>query len=251
VPTLNTKKIIKENFSKSAEVYDGFSDVQKLGATFICDASRHLIKDGFFVLDLGSGTGNIKKNLQNLEKKINLFEIDLSQRMLEKSGASGNKIVADIDFLPFKNEEKFDMIFSSFSLQWINNLEDFFFSINRILKKNGIIAICVPTYGSLLELTVANKKSGCNFYIKNFLREEEIIFFAKNFTLIKCYKKIINQPCDSGIAALKGLKKIGANYSEEKNFVSKNNLRKFNDFFKREANKNNISWHISFFLFQK
>ena len=51
--------------------------------------------------------------------------------------------IQDVQKLAFKG--KFDIIFSSFALQWIENKNLFFQKAYKALKKDGTLAMIVPT----------------------------------------------------------------------------------------------------------
>ncbi|KAI6071612.1 NADH dehydrogenase [ubiquinone] 1 alpha subcomplex assembly factor 5 [Aix galericulata] len=74
-------------------------------------------------LDLGSGRGYIA---QHLTKK-NAVEPEVPTI----------NVVADEEFLPFK-EDTFDLVVSSLSLHWVNDLPKAFREIHQVLKPDGV-----------------------------------------------------------------------------------------------------------------
>ncbi|XP_054051670.1 arginine-hydroxylase NDUFAF5, mitochondrial isoform X1 [Rissa tridactyla] len=74
-------------------------------------------------LDVGSGRGYIAQHLtkkNTVESEIPTFNV-----------------VADEEFLPFK-EDTFDLVLSSLSLHWVNDLPRAFREIHRVLKPDGV-----------------------------------------------------------------------------------------------------------------
>ncbi|XP_018409768.1 PREDICTED: NADH dehydrogenase [ubiquinone] 1 alpha subcomplex assembly factor 5 [Nanorana parkeri] len=92
-----------------------------------------------FALDLGSGRGYISHNLtkETVEKCV---QADVSEVVLKESAVSeipSVKVVADEEFLPFK-DNTFDLVVSSLSLHWVNDLPRAFQEIYRVLKDDGV-----------------------------------------------------------------------------------------------------------------
>ncbi len=256
------KKTISKNFSYASKNYDEFAAVQKMSAAKLCSLVLPLIQNNDSIIDLGSGTSAICKNLfssQNFyEKNLEVFELDLSSEMLgiwsEKSKNHIHSIAADAENLPLKSDS-FNIIISSFSLQWLQNFEEIFADFKRILKKDGILAFCLPTNSSLKELKISSIESGCNFNFIN-LPEMEILKSAllkSGFREIEMQSEVLKSEFNDGIEALKSLKKIGANYSAKKKLISRKPLNHFNNLclekFSTSNKKLAISWEVTYFLF--
>ncbi len=243
------KKIISQNFGAASNYYNDNADIQKYCAKILCDFSqKYLTQTRGFSLDLGSGTGFVAKNLETQK----IIELDLSVDMLKKS-QNKYKISADISRLPFKNKENFDVIYSSFSLQWLDDYEELFKQIHKILKKDGIFAFCIPTFESLQEIKNANEFSATDFYILDLPNENYIVDKLEKSGLKKLEVKteIISKEYRNAADCLKKIKKIGANFSlRNKNFISKKQLQKFNDFF-LQKHQNITNWNIKYFVYKK
>jgi malonyl-CoA O-methyltransferase len=203
------KKIIEKNFSRGAKNYDEAALIQREVAKKLCDLAAPFIKNEARILDLGAGTGFVAKNIFDLvsEKKIQLFESDISFEMLKQNSESSFKVQSDFENLPFKNNS-FDLLISSFSLQWLENLEETFSHFFSLLKPSGALAFCLPTPESLNELKSANI-----FNFTNLPKAEDLILaLQKNgFTEKKFQTEILEQEFESGLQALQSIKKIGAN----------------------------------------
>jgi malonyl-CoA O-methyltransferase len=249
------KQIISKNFSSKAKSYDKFAQIQKNTAKNLVNLISNQISNNQKILDLGSGTGFITNflKIKNPNIENNIFELDLSSKMLKYSlNNNSKKIRADFENLPFK-ENSFDIITSSFSLQW-SNIDQVFANISKILKKNGIFALSIPVRGSLNELKTS-------FKIINFYSEKEIIEKLNNLAFKKlnlvCEKK--KEKFSNIILAIKNIKNIGANYNDfsKENFGNKNSFSKIRNLSKihlKNSGENNsfaVSWQISYFIFKK
>ncbi|XP_053317332.1 arginine-hydroxylase NDUFAF5, mitochondrial [Spea bombifrons] len=92
-----------------------------------------------FALDLGCGKGYISQHLtkETVEK---LVQTDMSAKALKSSAPSEIptfSVIADEEFIPFK-ENTFDLVVSSLSLHWVNDLPRAFQEIHRVLKEDGV-----------------------------------------------------------------------------------------------------------------
>jgi len=251
------KKIISENFSRAAKKYHQIAVVQKQSAEKLCHLASPFIKENFNIIDLGSGTGFIANNLAG-KKNLQIFEADLSLKMLQQS-TNNLKINCDFENLPFK-KNSFDILISSFSLQWLTDFNKNFAEFFLLLKPNGIFAFCLPTKESLKELKTANKATGCEFNFNTLPDADDLKSALKNCGFEEKFfqQEVVKLEFTSGSEALKSIKNIGANgsnYLSKKNFVSKTQLTQFNSFCLKNfsaGNKNiSISWEISFFILQK
>jgi ubiquinone/menaquinone biosynthesis C-methylase UbiE len=162
------------------------------------------------------------------------------------------KIQSDFERLPFKNQS-FDLLISSFSLQWLQNFDQAFTNFFALLKTQGILAFCLPTDGSLNELKAAD------IFQFNELPQIAILRSSlkkSGFIEKKIETEIIKQRFTDGFTALKSLKKIGANYTlNKKKFISKTQLQKFNGFCLKNSDNPDksfdVSWLNSYLIFSK
>jgi malonyl-CoA O-methyltransferase len=252
------KKIIQKNFSRGAGKYDEVALVQREAAKELVElvVGCQLLVGDLEILDLGSGTSFVTKQIlkqvqddgAGTHKKI--FEIDLSAEMLQSwrdRPSNVFPIQGDIENLPFKNHS-FDLIISSFSLQWIEDFEKNFSKIFSLLKPNGTFAFCLPTFGSLPELRAENI-----FNFNDLPKVENLKSALKKSGFVEVFfqTKAVKQNFENGYEALKSLKKIGANYSEKrKKIITKTQLKHFRLKNSQQENKNpySLTWIETYFI---
>ncbi len=247
------KKILSHNFSRAAHEYSDLALVQKDVAAKLCSLVKHKIRTDSKILDLGCGTGFIRNNLHHSHSSI--FECDISFEMLNNSVSdidSNLKVQCDFSNLPFR-KNSFDVLISSFSLQWLDNFADNFRAFHSLLKPNGLFAIALPIKQSLKEL-----KSYDLFTINDFPSLEMIKDSCKKsgFTIINLIEEKLTQEFNSPISAIKFIKNIGANNLAEKpKFITKKQFLEFDSFcLKNFSNKNknfDVSWNIIYILSTK
>jgi malonyl-ACP O-methyltransferase BioC len=250
------KTLIAHNFSVAAKNYDNQANIQKHAANQLIEDLKDFIKPNLKILDLGSGTSFIAKKLCENYHDLNLeiHEIDLAKEMLNLWKARPSNVRAILgDFENFNFEEKFDIITSSFSLQWLKNYDNFFAKIYKILNSKGIFIFCLPLAESLTELRKSSIESDCNFSFLELPKIDSLKNSLINNNLeVKSIKiKTEFEPCSNGFLALKKIKEIGANYSfNHKNFIGKNKIADFNNFYLKNSTKTtktpSISWNIAY-----
>ncbi|XP_009474491.1 PREDICTED: NADH dehydrogenase [ubiquinone] 1 alpha subcomplex assembly factor 5 [Nipponia nippon] len=105
----------------------------------VADRVFDILRTFPLALDLGSGRGYIAQHLtkETIEK---LIQVDIAENALKNAVESEIptvSVVADEEFLPFK-EDTFDLVVSSLSLHWVNDLPKAFREIHRVLKPDGV-----------------------------------------------------------------------------------------------------------------
>ncbi|XP_045905242.1 arginine-hydroxylase NDUFAF5, mitochondrial [Micropterus dolomieu] len=104
-------------------------------------------------LDIGGGKSHIA---EHLSKDIveRLFLTDVSEKTLRqrrKSEILTHCVLADEEFLPFK-DNTFDLVVSSLSLHWINDLPGALRQIHQVLKPDGVFIGAMVGGETLYEL---------------------------------------------------------------------------------------------------
>lgn len=173
------------------------------------------------------------------EKEFRITEVDIATDMLEswsERPSNIETIIADFENLPFE-ENSFDLILSSFSLQWSSDFVKNFTHFFSFLKPGGIFAFCVPTNGSLLEMSDFNiNEFPTNKTLKTSLQKAG---FKQEFFV----DKIVSQNFSNRRDLFKFLKQIGADSPLKTQLP-----------LKKVASKkigSQLSWKVSHFLCTK
>jgi malonyl-CoA O-methyltransferase len=167
---MNEKPFIKRDFSKAAEKYNQNAFLQKQVATELCEIIDVEIKKQNQILDLGSGTGFIAKEIGT---EYNITQLDIAMQMCKLSAKHAPIICADIEWLPIQ-DNSFDGVVSSLAFQWLENLKHTFAEISGILRYNGYLIFATLTHGTLKELKHIVEKFGKSERVNNFHSEDEI-----------------------------------------------------------------------------
>lgn len=113
-------------------------------------------------VDLGCGRGYVTRHLSGRSVK-QVHALEMSQSMLDQlemppdeEGITVHKVLLDEDNsrLPF-DDESVDLVTSSLSAHWVNNLPGLFREVTRILKKDGVFIGALFGGDTLFELRCA------------------------------------------------------------------------------------------------
>jgi ubiquinone/menaquinone biosynthesis C-methylase UbiE len=105
-----------------------------------------ILKAGLKVLDVGCGTGAISKGIaERVGQSGHVTGIDNTESFII-SGKETYKSVSNLtlihaDIFQYKSEEKFDLIVSARTLQWLNNPAEAIIKMKSLLKPGGTISI--------------------------------------------------------------------------------------------------------------
>ncbi|KAK6183013.1 hypothetical protein SNE40_010569 [Patella caerulea] len=108
-------------------------------------------------LDLGCGRGHVSKHIYS-DMVSTLYQCELAEQVLKQSEISPEvptyKIIADEEFIPFK-EKSLDLVVSSLSLHWVNDLPGCFRQVHNCLKNDGAFIGSMFGGETLYELRVS------------------------------------------------------------------------------------------------
>jgi malonyl-CoA O-methyltransferase len=170
----------KQEFSRFANSYQELNIIQR-------EVAKELLGRFDFkpstILDLGSGTGEICKNI-NFEFK-RFVAVDISLDMCNLHPKSDKITVINSDFEDSSIfESRYDLIISSSALQWSKNLDYLFEKISSATNK---IAFAIFTSNTFVNLNLSLKLESLIYDSKTLIeilkRYFDIEFEIKNYTL--------------------------------------------------------------------
>ncbi len=157
------KNKITENkafFNKLAKNYDDLfgNYIKKMQLKLINHVN---IKNNSNVLDVGCGTGNFLKILEDSNKNLNLYGIDISEKMLKiaKNKLKNTKLFIN-QAEKINSKEKFDYIFTTDAFHHLSNREMFVKKSYKALKKQGTIIIADLSFGKFLNYIFSKIEPG-------------------------------------------------------------------------------------------
>ncbi|HET9826655.1 MAG TPA: methyltransferase domain-containing protein [Chitinophagaceae bacterium] len=107
---------------------------------------KPVLREGMCVLDVGCGTGAITKDIaKTIGPTGKIIGIDNTERFIlsgtENYGDVKNLRLIHVDLFEFEPDEKFDLIISARTLQWLSNVPEALLKMKSLLKSNGILSI--------------------------------------------------------------------------------------------------------------
>jgi malonyl-CoA O-methyltransferase len=160
------RKRVRSAFHGQAERYDEKAVVQKR----VVGRMVGKIREGWTgpvprrVLDIGSGTGMLLREVRSLFPASFLAGLDLAPAMGRAAMRSlagkgrGICVEGDAERLPFA-EGTFDLVLSSSTFQWLNSLDTAFSEVRRVLAPGGTFLFALFGEGTLRELQECYRKA--------------------------------------------------------------------------------------------
>lgn len=104
------------------------------------------LKPGMRILDIGCATGAITKDIANIVGPTGtVIGIDNTASFITEGKSRyadiQNLTLIHVDLLDFESEEKFDLIVSARTFQWISTLDKAIDKVKSLLKPNGHVSI--------------------------------------------------------------------------------------------------------------
>ncbi|XP_061627089.1 arginine-hydroxylase NDUFAF5, mitochondrial isoform X5 [Phyllopteryx taeniolatus] len=148
----NTKKTQKERAAadRRGQKYDY---VREEVGSRVADRVYDVARTFPLALEIGAGRGHIAQHLSK-DTVERLFLTDISETALRQNVAGEMRrhaLAADEEFLPFR-ENSFDLVLSSMSLHWINDLPAALRQIHAVLKPDGVFIGAAAGGETLYEL---------------------------------------------------------------------------------------------------
>ena len=136
-------KRIREIYGKAAIDYDKFWDFYST-PSYSKTLARINLEEGSKVLDLGCGTGELLKILEDCFPSSDLTGIDLTEEMLaiakQKLSSRVELLLGSVTNLPF-DSESFDWVIMSNTIGHLSDKKTALLEAHRVLKNPGRIVI--------------------------------------------------------------------------------------------------------------
>jgi len=180
-----------------ADEYYCHSSAQRNAAVELLGYLR--LKGDEQVIDVGCGDGKITAMIASEVPKGEVLGVDVSQEMVDfAKGVFPRESYPNLAFLlkdaqALDFEERFDVIFSSFVLQWLPDKDSFFKGAYHSLKPMGYLAATIPLgVSDALEQTIAEVtlRSEWREYFQGFSSGWNFISDQKWAELLKMYRFI-------------------------------------------------------------
>lgn len=226
-------------FERNIENYNNNAFIQKsITKNLINLLQKNYNKNFNNIFEIGCGTGFLTNEIYKNIKYKKLFLNDLYDIKLKcDKFYLGN--IENID-LP----DKLDLVLSSSVLQWIKNIDNLLFKINKNLINNGLFVGSMFINKNFHEI-----KDIFNIGLDYFNNENLKLLFEKYFDIIY-YEEVVKEiKFDNFTDILKHIKNTGVNSIQ--NFtLTKTMLKNYSNIY-NEKYKNILTYNYNFFILKK
>jgi len=209
---------VRRAFDRAADSYQQFAVLQNEVCNRLLEKLEVVKISPLMILDAGSGTGAAIPTLFAQYKKAQVVTLDLSENMLIKGNQHGNflrspqAVCGDIEKLPFA-DDSFDLVFSSLSMQWCNDLNAALVEAKRVLKPGGLYVFTTFGPDTLKELRHSWSKVDAASHVNQFIDMHDIgdALLQDGFAEPVMEAEFLTVTYDSVDGLMHDLKAIGAN----------------------------------------
>ena len=213
---------VRRAFDRAAECYQQFAVLQNEVCSRLLEKLDMVKISPKLILDAGTGTGVAIPVLFKKYKKAQIVAFDLSENMLQKAGQQGSFLRApsvvcgDVENLPFA-DNTFDLVFSSLSLQWCNDLGAAIVEAKRVLKPGGLFVFTTFGPDTLKELRHSWSQVDGKSHVNQFIDMHDIgdALLQQAFSEPVMEAEILTVTYDCVDRLMHDLKAIGANVTAQ------------------------------------
>jgi malonyl-CoA O-methyltransferase len=213
---------VRRAFDLAAERYEEFAVLQNEVCQRLLEKLDIVKITPQFILDAGTGTGTAIPSLFKKYKKAQLVALDLSEEMLKQASRQGSffrsphLVCADIENLPFA-DNTFDLVFSSLSMQWCNDLGAALREAKRVLKPGGLFVFTTFGPDTLKELRQSLAQVNNKNHVNQFIDMHDIgdALLHDGFAEPVMEAEILTVTYDTVDRLMRDLKAIGANVTSD------------------------------------
>lgn len=151
-PLLFDRALLRRRLDRAAPDFAAADFLKARAAQDVVMRLETILRRFPVAVDLGARNGHFFKALNDSDARANidaLFEADLSGRML--AGRDTPRVVADEERLPF-GDATLDLVVSTLSLHWTNDLVGALIQIRRALRPDGLFVGAIFGGATLTEL---------------------------------------------------------------------------------------------------
>ncbi len=212
------QKRVRRAFDRAADSYQQFAVLQAEVGNRLLEKLDVVKIAPQMILDAGTGTGAAIPSLFARYKKAHIVTLDLSENMLQKANQHGNflrapqAVCGDIERLPFA-DDSFDLVFSSLSMQWCNDLNAALLEAKRVLKPGGLYVFTTFGPDTLKELRTSWSEVDAANHVNQFIDMHDIgdALLCDGFSQPVMEAEVLTLTYDSVDRLMHDLKAIGAN----------------------------------------
>ena len=231
---------VRRAFDRAAGQYDRFAVLQHEVCQRLLEKLDVVRLEPRWILDAGSGTGSAIPGLFQRYRRAQLVSLDLSEEMLKQAVRRGSllraphPVCASIEQLPFA-DNSFELVFSSLSMQWCNDINIALKEALRVLKPGGLLVFTTFGPDTLKELRQSWAQVDAGEHVNRFLDMHDIgdFLLQDGFSQPVMEAERLTLTYDRVDDLMRDLKAIGANVTacdgKKKGLLGKSALQRVRD----------------------
>lgn len=155
---------VQQAFTLHAGEYDSHATVQKRVIARLSEILRAAADVPPRILDIGSGTGRLLREMRKLYPEAELVGLDLAFGMSVRARSNlaaqpiATLLTGDAEALPFR-KHSFDLVVSSSTFQWLESLDRAFTEALRVLAPGGRFVFALFGGATLGELRTSYRQA--------------------------------------------------------------------------------------------
>ncbi len=200
-------------FAAAAQRYDEGAHVQRLVASRLAAlASREAIAADADILEIGCGTGFLTREIRNIWAKATITATDLAPDMIAATArhALGARLLVMDGEAPALGEERFDLILSSLTFQWFDDLPRALKQLHALLKQGGLLCFATMGAQSFASWSEAHEKAGLSAGLPSYPSLAQLAAMLAQFPQMQVNEESIALPEQGGKALIRHFRNIGA-----------------------------------------
>ena len=208
------KQRISDAFGAAADHYDDHAGPQRMAAALVADlAQRQRPGAVERILEIGCGTGLLTRDIQARWPTAELIVTDLSPAMLDKvqmGGLVAGTFLAMDGEAPLFEGEWFDLILSSLSFQWFEQLDAAIARLVGLLRPGGSLIFSTMGQGSFSRWRAAHAACGLTAGVADYPALDDLRAILAGYADAFAFDEDYALPCGDARGLIKHLKGIGA-----------------------------------------
>lgn len=167
-------RYVRRRFERAAASFDDADFVHAVTREGLLARLQPLVVEASTVVDLGSATCSTSQALSKRFGRAHIISVDLAHNMLQRGRkkrawfSRSSFVQATAAALPF-SAQSIDVVFANLLLPWVDDPNQVFSEIARILRKGGVFAFATLGPDSLLEIRRAWSQVDNNAHVNHFL----------------------------------------------------------------------------------
>ncbi len=204
-------KRLQRNFSEAAVHYDARAQFQHTQTLRVLDAAQMFFPAAARIADIGCGTGYFAAAARPSRPYWDVLGIDIAQGMCEIAATRCTAIAGDAACLPLA-DASVDAAVSSLCYQWVDNQNQAFAELARVLKSGGNAVVASLGAATLCELVAAAQAAQLPLGLLPMRRFEDAkqAWLTSGFTISFAQQRMETKHYPNVMALLDSMRRIGA-----------------------------------------